>query len=262
VLTAFEQHWAGRPFVDSIELLAPRAGTPALASAELWETPAGSAGRAAPEGVAEWSSMPAELLAIDSSALDPSVTAALSAAVDRDSLAAVLTQRRAVASASILPSWISGYAFLFSAARDLDRARTLLAANRPGPIRVEFDPSDPLARVVADRVAVNARDAGLMLSVKPGSATVRLRRVPINPNAAYTLMRVVESAGLEGQVRAALTEDPDILYATERIILESGNVLPLMHVPLVFGVHPKVRGLEQQKHTLPRLPLESVWIVP
>ena len=55
----------------------------------------------------------------------------------------------------------SGYAFLFPVAADLGRARQLAAGARPLTLGV----ADPAARPIAERIAVNARDAGLAVSV-------------------------------------------------------------------------------------------------
>lgn len=256
VLSAFERHWGGRPFLDAIEFLAPRPGQASLAPTQAWEIPAGAPRRALPERAQMRASAPLELIAVQTAG---SLGAALSAAIDRQSMTAVLTRRRAEPSAAVLPQWISGYSFLFPATRDLGRAQRLLAGARPSPVVLSYDPGDGLARIIAERVAVNAHDAGLRIVVKPDpTAPLQLRRFTITPNAAQALSEMAALLGIaEFRPSAA---GPEALYAAERAILESGRLVPLMHVPLVFGFDAKVQLPPAEP--LPRLRLESAWIAP
>jgi hypothetical protein len=149
---------------------------------------------------------------------------------------------------------MSGYAFVLSHGRNLTRARELIAGRSPVHLQIAFDGSDALARVVADRVAVNARDAGLVLSPRPGEAVVRVVRFPIGADPAGALRRIAADLGVE----VSVSNDPDLLYGAERILLESGKLTPLMHVPSVFAIHPKVHGASGAQ----RLHFESMWITP
>ena len=58
---------------------------------------------------------------------DARVREALALAVDRTSIHRVLLQRQGEVSGSLLPQWLSGYAFLFPDSADLARARALMA---------------------------------------------------------------------------------------------------------------------------------------
>ena len=97
---------------------------------------------------------------------DARVREALALAVDRSAIHAVLLQRQGEVSGALLPQWLSGYAFLFPAAADLGRARQLASGARPITLGV----SDAAARPIAERIALNARDAGLAVSVTPQPA--------------------------------------------------------------------------------------------
>src|ERR1022692_4284285 len=74
--------------------------------------------------------------------------------------------RQGEISGALLPQWLSGYAFLFPGAADLGRARQLASGARPITLGV----SDATARPIAERIVLNARDAGLAVSVTPQAA--------------------------------------------------------------------------------------------
>jgi MarR-like DNA-binding transcriptional regulator SgrR of sgrS sRNA len=196
LLIAFEDHWAGRPFLDAIELV-PYTAQRSAAGVDVWEIPAGSPRRNFPDRMEVWSSAPAELLAIENAGADAGLVSALSFAVDRDPMATVLTQRRAEASAAVLPQWMTGYSFVFSMSRDLPKARQLLSKVRLPPLVLSYEASDALARIIAERIVVNARDAGIVLIAKPDpAALLRLRRFPLLPNAAAALGEIASDLGI------------------------------------------------------------------
>jgi hypothetical protein len=251
-LFAFENHWAGRPFVDRIELLPPRTGAANVGNADAWEIPSGAGRRGLPEGLITWSSVPIELLAVELVTPDATLAAALSASIDRDSIAAALTQRRGVAAASLLPDWMTGYGFLFPVTRDLTRARLMLAGVQPAPMVLSYDPADPLARIVADRVALNARDAGINIQVRvEPAAQLRMRRWIVSPNVALAL----EQLG-----RRPAANDPEAAFAAERALLSEGRLVPIMHLPLIFGFSSRVQLPQTPSPVLPRLPLADLWL--
>src|SRR5882757_2556677 len=92
-------------------------------------------------------------------------------ALDCDTMANVLLQREAQPADSLLPQWLSGYAFLFESSMNLQRARELRAAFPAGvpgaaqPLRLRVDAPGDLFKLMGERVAVNARQANLMVQV-------------------------------------------------------------------------------------------------
>ena len=101
---------------------------------------------------------------------DARLRQAISLSIDRASIADVILQKQGVAAGGLLPNWISGYAHLFPRCSDLPRAKDLLAASgrelsRSMPLVLFYDSSDAEARAVADRVAVNLREVGIMVQV-------------------------------------------------------------------------------------------------
>src|SRR5262249_12377658 len=127
-----------------------------------------------------WSSSPLTLYALRFDAAQPQAAneklrEAFGLSLDRATMASVLLQKQAEPAAALLPQWLSGYAFLFRAEMDVDRAKELRAslptniAGGASPLRLQTDVSGDLARLLAERVAVNARQAGF--SVQPLSKT-------------------------------------------------------------------------------------------
>ncbi|HEY3640944.1 MAG TPA: ABC transporter substrate-binding protein, partial [Xanthobacteraceae bacterium] len=187
-----------------------------------------------------WTSSPVRVLALVFNPRfdDARVREALALAVDRSAIHNVLLQRQGEISGALLPQWLSGYAFLFPAAADLGRARQLAAGARPITLGV----SDPAARPIAERIALNAHDAGLAVSVtsQPGTADVSLVELRIaSTDPAKALAELAAALGLP---REPSPTTPEQTYAAERALLEGFRVIPLIHLPDVYGVGPRVRG--------------------
>ena len=259
---ANETYWAGRPFVDKIELtmgvdFQQQANAISFGQADVVELPASQVRREAQRGVRTVSSDPVELFAlvIDTSrpALqDARFRQAISLAIDRASIADVILQRQGIVAGALLPNWISGYAHLFAATSDLPRAKDLLAASghelsRPMPLVLFYDSSDAEARAVADRVAVNLREVGIMVQAsgqiangktKPVAADLRLVRQRIAaPDPAAALSELLNSLG----ETAADLETPEQIYAAERVPIDAFRVIPLVHISESYGLSPQVR---------------------
>jgi ABC-type transport system substrate-binding protein len=178
---------------------------------------------------------------------------AISLSIDRTSIADVILQKQAVPSGSLLPNWITGYAHLFPATPDLPRAKDLLGASRREPSRsvplvLVYDSGDAEARAVADRIAVNLRDVGIMLQVseqnvdgktKSPAADLRLVRYRIGtPDPAAALTELLRSLG---ETAAAAYTTPEQMYAAERAPIDAFRVIPLVHVTESWGLGPHVR---------------------
>jgi hypothetical protein len=98
-------------------------------------------------------------------------------------------------------------------------------------------------RQIAERIALNARDAGLHVTVtaQPESADVRLVELRIAAaDPARSLAGLAASLGMpEPAVRS---DSPEQQYAAERALLDGYRVIPLIHLPDVYGVAPAVKG--------------------
>jgi len=234
----------GRPFLDSIEVTLGRplrdqsfdldAGKADLV--ELGPTEL----RRNPPGRRVWSSSPVRVLTLvfHPRVDDARVREALALAIDRTAIHTVLSRQGEI-SAALLPQWLSGYAFLFPTAADPARARALAAGARP--LTLGFD--DPALRPVAERIALDASAAaGLAVTVipQPGLADVRLTELRVAAaNPAIALAAMAAALGLPEPTPAAT---PDALYAAERALLDGFRVIPLIHLPDVYGAGPRVHG--------------------
>lgn len=248
VFTANPDAPGGRPFLDSVEVemgrplhdqsIALNLGKTDLVQLDPGDSPRSSGGHRV------WSSAPVRLLVllVAPRIEDMRVREALALAVDRSSIHSVMLQRQGEVTGALLPQWLSGYAFLFSAANDLVKARSLLAGVPLSARTLSLAVSDPANRRIADRIALNARDAGLMVSPAPpsGSADVRLVELRIESlDPALALAGVAAGLGLP---QPPHSDSPETLYAAERALLEGFRVVPLFHLPDTYGVSPRVKG--------------------
>ena len=256
ILAANEDYWAGRPYLDAIEIetgrnLRDQAVDFDLNKADVVELGFTEARRATQNGKRVWTSPPVSLLALRFEASsDERVREAVALSIDRATIHSVLLQKQGSPAAAILPQWLSGYAFLFSGSRDLDRARQL--ARGAAPVTLAYDPADATERLIAERISVNAREAGLV--VRPSAvspvASARLIRNRINwPDPGQAL----------GSVSPGTTAaSPDAAYAAERALLQDYQVVPLFHLPAIYGLGTRVRGWGPSRWG--GWKLESVWL--
>ena len=107
---------------------------------------------------------------------------------------------------------------------------------------MSVDSPEAIGRSIADRIALNARDAGLTVSVAPpnSQADVRLAEARIaSADPASVLAGIAAAFGLPRPERA---ETPAALYAAERGLLEGDRVIPLFHLPDIYAAAPRVHG--------------------
>jgi ABC-type transport system substrate-binding protein len=249
VLSAFEQHWAGRPFLDGIRFEMGQGGREQVMALELGRADIVELGpadfrRVSQRGAPTWTSPLLEVIGL--AAQDEALREALALSIDRAPIHNVLLGRQGEISGAILPQWLSGYAFLFTAGRDLAKARTKAAALRNRQITIGFDPPDPVARSIAERIAVDAREAGIVAQASTAGASdakvVRLRIASPNPVTA------LRSLG------AQITDASALPYADERRFVDSHHLLPLFHVPDLFALSAQVRAFSWR--------LAGVWLEP
>jgi hypothetical protein len=192
---------------------------------------------------------------------DAQLREALSISLDRGTMANVLLQRQAQPAAALLPQWLSGYAFLFNVDTNLERAkeiRGILPANEAAggePLRLRVDAPGDLAKLLGERVAVNARQAGILVQVVSrstahagpaasdppvGAHLVAWHYSELSPRAE--LESILQTFDLtEATDRSASSPDPEELYVRERRALEQLKILPLVVQPEYVGLGPTVR---------------------
>jgi peptide/nickel transport system substrate-binding protein len=272
LLTANEDYWGGRPYLDSIELQMGRAYRDQsidleLGRADMVELSIEDARRLAPRSIRTSTSAPVDLMALvfdrgHSAAEIARLREAVALSVDRATIHTVLLQRHGEPTGALLPAWLSGYAFLFPTARDLNRAKQIIALLPKTATRLTFafDAADPLSRTVAERVALNAREAGITMPLAPGERSdvrlVRLRLGSVEP--AQALSEFAAAAGFSDLLKPMAPATPEALYASERAVLEEFRVVPLFHLPIITGIGSRVRNWETQRWGEWRL--EDVWV--
>ena len=237
----------GRPFLDAVDIVMGRplrdqAADLELGRADIVELGWSEARRTA-SGRRVWTSSPVRVVALvfGPRVEDARIREALALAVNRVAIHNVLLQGQGEISGALLPQWISGYAFLFDRTADVKRARELVAGTPAGARSFSLGVEDPALRAVADRIALNARDAGLAISVVQGAAAdARLTKARIvSRDGARALAALAASFGLTSPARS---DTPEALFAAERALLDGFRVVPLFHLPVLYGVSPRVRG--------------------
>lgn len=271
---ANEEAWSGRPFVDGIDVTL---GVPPLRAmfdlqlgkADLVELSPDLIPRARQSNLRVWVSDPLTLYGLrfddaQAAASDIRLREALSISLDRGAMANVLLQKQAEPAAALLPQWLSGYAFLFNVDANLERAKELrrgLPANEAGgaePLRLRVDPAGDLAKLLGERVAVNARQASILVQVmarpvaRPGAASPPPSDAPpgihlfawhyssLSPRAELDSLFAAYNLSEPPEMNAAGT-DHEQLYARERRVLNDRRVLPLILQAEAVGLSPTVR---------------------
>ncbi len=248
VYSANEDAPGGRPYVDSVEIQMGRPLREQAIDLELKKADVVELGpnetRRGPASRKIWTSAPVRLLALVFSERisDARMREALALAVDRSAIHNVLLQRQGEIAGALLPQWISGYAFLFPTAADTGKARSLTAALPPQSRALTLSFEIPALRPIADRIALNARDAGLAVSVSQRNAGADVRLVEERIADGQPSRALAGLAAVWGLPQPARADSPEELYAAERTLLDGFRVIPLFHLPDVYGVNPRVKG--------------------
>jgi len=257
VLTANDGYWGGRSFLDSIEITFGRSPRDQaldlqLGRAEVVEVPPDQVRRTQQEGQRVAVSAPAELIALafsdKPSVKDPALREAISLSIDRSAIQSTLLQKQGEAAAGLLPQWVSGYSFLFGVTGDPERARQLRRDLGSTPsLTLAYDWNDPLARAIAERVSVNARDIGIAiqpygenLQARGANADMRVVRIPLaSSDSAVALSALGAATGRQSVMPAA---SPEELYASDRALRSDFRLVPIAYVPQAWALAAGVRN--------------------
>ena len=246
MLAAEEDCWRGRPFLDAVEIEMGRSFRDQETALEvgrvdLIEIAPEQAHRFSPARGRLLSSAPVELMALVftrnvSSPDEKLLREALGLSVERGSIHSVLLQGAGQPAGSLLPTWISGFGFVFSSQADLPMARQLRGQAQTARVwTLGYEGSDPLARLLVDRIALNAKDTGLSLvPTGVGSTDLRLMRIPLaSSNPWIALETMTAQTGLpQTQNKDSSIEE---LYAAEQAVLATQRVEPLFHLPVFYS---------------------------
>ena len=284
-LVSSDESWSGRPFIDGIEIefgksLREQSLALELGRADLVEA-APEAGTTSPRGHSS-SSLPVELMALvvpgnsaatstahstenstsssasNSKTQDARLREALALSIDRKPIQMVLLKGAAEPAASLLPNWMTGYSAAFPTQPNLARAKVLLAESSPPALRLSYDPRDPQAQLIAERLALNAREAGITIQVSlSGAEDIRLVRIALTtPDPGLALRTAARDLALtEPQLRGNSVDD---LYSAEHALLEGNAIIPLFHLPLASTVSARMRGWSADRLGL--WDLADIWL--
>ena len=97
-----------------------------------------------------------------------------------------------------------------------------------------YDSNDSLARLLAERIALNARDAGLSVQLNASATELRLVRIPLASCDPWTSLLVLNNQ-LGLPPIEATGHSLEQLFASEQSMLASGRVIPLFHLPLAYA---------------------------
>jgi len=289
VFTASEDHWGGRPFPDAVEVTMGNSLREHLMERNLGPDHATELNLDQVRGIESASqnlvfSRPAELLVVvflqsDKTSVgakkpvNPRIREAIALATNRAAINNILFQKRGAPAGSLLPQWMTGYAFLFPAAPDVDQARKLRTeAGASGPVSLAYDFSDAGAKIVAERIAVDAREAGITVQPfgdghinsragrKASSADAVLLRMPLRSvDAAAALAGLADDLDMDTENTAAIMKAgrPDELFGAEQKSLENFRIVPVVHLPQTLWLNRNVHNWQQQANGGWRL--EQVW---
>ncbi len=254
LLVANELYWAGRPFLDAVSIEMGRPFRDQLLDlevdradfVEIWP---GDVRRTAQRGAKVWSTAPNMLVALvfergKPAIEDARVREAVALTIDRAAMHSVLVQKQGEPASALLPQQLSGYAYLFSSGTDPARARQLVSGlGQVPPLLLAYDGSDPLARPIAERISVNAREGGMTIQVsaQPAGADMRLVRLPIREPLPGPALGFIASFFHLVDVPHSSGESIDSLYAFERALIDSYRVIPLLHLPELFGSSARLK---------------------
>src|ERR1700728_656075 len=306
VFAANQDYRAGRPFVDFVEIQMGRPAHDRVVDLELNKTdlariPAQQARQAADRGVRVSASQPNELLALvflrgHSGIESARVREAIARCIDRTAIVNFILQREGEPAGGLLPQWSSGTAFLFRTETDTRTAKEIWSQISPSPkLVLGYDSADTLEQSVAERIVVNAKEAGISLvsramtasgkgnqygeSPKPvesrsgqfegptrGTAVLfdaRLVRLRMpSPLPRISLSAFIDRLGpIAGIVDSPVPQSasPEDVYYCERGIMNSGLVVPIVWMPQVYGLSARVRDWKQPAAG-ETWPLADVWL--
>jgi peptide/nickel transport system substrate-binding protein len=286
VFVANLDYWGGRPFLDSVDVQMGRTARERMidlevGKADLIEMPVETARQAEEEKLRVETSAPTELLAVifppgRAASDNARLRQGVSRSIDRAAIVKLVLQKQGEPARGLLPQWISGTEFLFPEGRDLTAARAL-AKETPRALVLGYDANDSVEQAVAERIAVNAREADIHVTTTAIAATpadarpakakfdarlVRVSLISPLPRVALAGLMVDLAQVLENE-NVSVPENADAaeIYARENAVIETYRVIPIAHVPRVYGLGPLVRNFAIAPGTAMRqLPLADVWL--
>ena len=289
VFAANDDYWAGRPYPDSIEVQMGASLREHLLERNLGRDSAALLSIDQVRGLEQSSqnvtlSRPADLLVVlflqsdqahaGRKPVDPRIREAIADSISRSAISNVLLQRKGVPATALLPQWLTGYEFMFPDKLDPEQAHKLRTqAGAAAPISLAYDFSDPVSKMVAERIAVDVREAGITVqpvgdahintrSERKGSgADAVLLHLPlpsVDPSAA--LLGLADDLDLAPELITAIISAGrrDELLAAERKILEDFRVVPVAHLSQALWLNNTTHNWQQLPNGVWKL--DQLWV--
>lgn len=279
-LEAFENYPQGRPFLDAVEAdfavdTRRQRVEFEVKRADVIAAPATEARLPGPAQT----SLPVNVLVLAMPAgtghpLSAEARRAIAAALNRESLVRLLPPGRAETAEGFLPGWLSGYEPVFAAEAATPRLAAASPAFEAREYRLAYDASDPVARLIASRLALDLRPLGVSLRLdgvthsafaqSRASSDFYLETAPLGPPAGPALAAVTRRYDLApfafdlyrvpGESEALIAYQ----YQQEKATLEARGAIPLLHSGEVYSFQPWVEQANIMKHD-GRLDLANIW---
>lgn len=252
-LVARDDYRGGRVFLDAIEVemnksLREQNISFDLGRTDVIEIAPEQARHAAIEGRRLANSSPTEFMSLlfardPQTAAEQKLREALSLSIDRPLMNRVLLQSDGEPAGSLLPTWMTGYGFVFSPEANQGRAKQLRSdSGQTRAWTLGYDSDDALARVVAERVLLNARDVGLNIQITTSAiADMRLLRTPLTFSDWRIELGELLSAMEISPVKVS-TSNIESVYGAEKAVLQSHRAIPLLHLRYITGITANVQS--------------------
>lgn len=254
IFTANDDHWSGRPFLDTVEVQPNRSIRDqwidlSIGHADIVEVPPEMLRQAQQQHLTLLASSPADLLLLQVASTgplaNPQLRQAIALAVDRSALYNVIFQKQGEVTASMLPEGMTGYAFLFPSERNLNRAQELRGGAAPPQLTLRVADGNPEMHLCAERIVLDLREAGLPVQMSSGNsrapADILLRRVHLEANDPRAALDEMLEAS--GQSSSVMGTDAASLYRAEKDFLAAHTTVPLLWLPQAYAVSERVRDL-------------------
>jgi len=260
LLKAHEPYWRARPFVDTVQIDIGRRLEVQLTDleggrADIVSVRPIDSRRLSRRGLHVEASRPLELVALVFEPHRAGDTAlawrrAIAGTINRDAICTVVLQGNGAPAYSIVPDWLSGYARVVvpSAGPALSAAAVAALPVDQKTIVLRVDPGDAVTQAIAERLAVDAREAGFTIAVQAPvglapRADARLVRVAMAATTAdRAFLQASGRLAVRGVAAAPLPPGSSLeaTYHAEQAAIDPFIVVPVVHLAELYGIGDRV----------------------
>ena len=260
LLKAHEPYWRARPFVDTVQIDMGRRLEVQLTDleggrADIVSVRPIDSRRLSRRGLHVEASRPLELVALVFEPHRAGDTAlawrrAIAGTINRDAICTVVLQGNGAPAYSIVPDWLSGYARVVvpSAGPALSAAAVAALPVDQKTIVLRVDPGDAVTQAIAERLAVDAREAGFTIAVQAPvglapRADARLVRVAMAATTAdRAFLQASGRLAVRGVAAAPLPPGSSLeaTYHAEQAAIDPFIVVPVVHLAELYGIGDRV----------------------